>query len=268
VKEYSRNHLAARCYLDAFTDASGCLKVWGRYRSGPRLDRPKNVGYRKDFWGEDGELRAVMERKLAAVEAETAPILRQIPGGELPDVGSVARGKLVEFIAIHMVRTPAYRKLLFDVRSRLLREQGHDRPGHEHVASYVLSDQFWLDATLRQIPTAGSVIASMYWDLVEFPEPWLLTTDQPVVQFPFLMKEQLAMATDPTPGLLNTLEFRFVVGPRHAIVMSWLDAPEEPGVWCGDLRAAADLNRSAGARTDLEFFFHPSLREVKSGEVV
>jgi len=257
MPDHVSNHLAARCYLGGFTDPDGWLMVRGRYGSNSRRARPKSVGFRNYFWGHDDLLRSTIEQRFGIAESNAAPALARIRQVGLPPVGSPQRGALVEFIAIHAVRTPAWRNLIFEVRDRLLREQGHDKPGFEHIADWVRSDDFWIAATARQVPAIGTVLASAYWDLVRFTSPWLLTCDQPLVQFPFLRANERRLAVEARATLLETLEFRFVVDPWHAIVISWIDQVEELQPVNGNLRMAADLNRSVGVRTDQEFFFLP-----------
>lgn len=256
---YRSNHLAARCYLEGFTDEAGFLMVRGRYQSEARRARPNKVGFRNYWWGRDEEVRALAEQRLSLAESAAAGVLRAISNVGLPPLGSKERGALLEFLAIHLVRSADWKELIFNAREHALHANGHDRPGFEAIAAWVRSDRFWVDALLRHIPQAASLLGSTHFDLIRFRQPWLLTSDQPLVQLPFLRVGEQALVSGPRPSLTESAEYRFVVDPHHAIVMSWLDQPEGENVVDGDLAMAADINLAAGARTDTEFFWKPGI---------
>jgi hypothetical protein len=254
---YVSNHLPAKCYLDGFTDETGRLMVVRRHTDVPRPAKPKNVGYRNYFWGREQHLRTAVEQRMSRLECDAADVLREIPRVGLPKPGDPERGSLIQFLALHLVRTPRWRDLIFELRDRELRAQGHDRPGFEALAREIRSDEWWITTLMRHIPQISVLFGSMYWDLLEFERPWLLTSDQPLVQFPFIRHGDRVRIDTPLPGLVNSVEYRFAIDPYRALVLSWFDAPETGDSTNGTYAVAADLNRTVGARTDKEFFFRP-----------
>lgn len=86
--------------------------------------------------------------------------------------------------------------------------------------------------------------------------PWLATCDQPLVAVPFL-PPGTPVPTKTNPPLVETIEFRFVLDPSHALILSWLDAPDWSNWADGDAVLAADINRSIAGNADVEYFHHP-----------
>jgi hypothetical protein len=218
--------------------------------------QPEDVAYRNHFWGKDQELRDQVEEKLASVEANVPRILSAMIDGGLPASGSVDRGLLLEFLAMHFVRNPTWRGLISRFLERQIVDQGHDGPEYEALRQVLRSDRYWIDALLRQMPKVASVLGSTQWALLRFGQPWLLTCDQPLVPVPFLPHGIRVPGKTP-PGLLETTEFRFVVDPAHALILSWFDAPDWPDWIDGDSVLAADINRSVAGNADVEYFHHP-----------
>lgn len=103
-----------------------------------------------------------------------------------PASGSVDRGLLLEFLAIHFVRNPNWRSLISGLIERQVAEQRHEGPEHQGLRTVLRSDRYWVDTLLRQIPQVASLLGSTQWALLRFEMPWLATCDQPLVAVPFL----------------------------------------------------------------------------------
>ncbi|HTA96892.1 MAG TPA: hypothetical protein VK730_04540 [Solirubrobacteraceae bacterium] len=78
----------------------------------------------------------------------------------------------------------------------------------EQAAMYaeVLSDEsMHVTALVRQMSRIASFLCSMHWSVVEFPEDWLISCDQPVVFLPYV-PSPITLASAITPqGLAATL---------------------------------------------------------------
>jgi hypothetical protein len=66
-----------------------------------------SVGWRHGWWGSSGELARGAEAKMTRSENESAPILREV-ASRWP-LCRDDRAAIAQFIAVHTVRTPAWR---------------------------------------------------------------------------------------------------------------------------------------------------------------
>src|ERR1700683_698120 len=124
-----KNHLASCGYLRGFTGAAGRLTAVNIRARTVYRRRPEDVAFRNYFWGKDQELRAEVEQKLSSVETQVPRILSEMSAGRLPASGSSDRGLLLEFLAMHFVRNPSWRRLISTLLERRVVEQGDDAPG-------------------------------------------------------------------------------------------------------------------------------------------
>ena len=145
------------------------------------------VGFQRDFWGDDPELAAEMEARFEGAEKRALDVLTELPS-RWPLTGD-DRGLLAEFLAIHIVRMPSFGGYIRQIGEQANREtiaEGAPKHGFDDAqaavyAELLRSDRIHADGLLRQIPRVGSMLGSMHWSIVEFPEDWLITCDQPVV---------------------------------------------------------------------------------------
>lgn len=258
AQSYVRNHIVTKAYLRGFCDNDGRIGVWNR--TGKRFAAsPNSVGYRKWFFGDDEALRAEVEQKLSAVEHRLPGIRDDMIAGRFPQHSTPDRGLLLEFLAIHVVRNPAWRRLIEDLVERQIVVRGHDAREWEAFREVIRSDRYRVGTMLRQIHEIASILGSLHWTPIRVPEKWLCTCDQPVVVFPRL-QEGARARVDQQTALLDTVEFRFVLDPQHALIMSWLDAPEDHRWRDVSLAVAADLNRSVMGRADADVFHYLGLK--------
>lgn len=256
-----KNHLASCGYLRGFTADDGRLTAVNLRSRTVYRRRPEDVAFRNHFWGKDQDLRDEAEEQLSSVEIHVPRILRTMIDRRPAPSGSADRGLLLEFLAMHFVRNPMWRGLISNLLERQIVERGHDRPEYEGLCEVLRSDRYWVDALLRQIPQVATVLGSTQWALLRFEGPWLLTCDQPLVPVPFLPPGTPIPAKTPS-GLLETTEFRFVIDPSHALILSWFDAPDWSHWAHGNPVLAADINRSVAGNADVEYFHHPDHRPI------
>jgi hypothetical protein len=135
-------------------------------------------------------------------------------------------------------------------RSRARRARVRETARRPQIGSLLVN------TLLRQIPKVASVLGSAQLACLRFPQSWLLTCDQPLVPVP-LLRAAASVPSKTFPRLLETTEFRFVIDPHHALILSWFDAPDWSEWYDGDSVLAADINRSVASNADVEYFHHP-----------
>jgi hypothetical protein len=265
----AKNHTVSRSYLGRWTDDSGRLQVEIRHAgmSVPRL--PEAVGYRKKFWGADPAMREATEQFLSTQfeTGDALSILRALPDSWPIDHDREQWTKLLLFVALHIVRTPQWQREGRSMQERSLSARvtrWQETMPPEAVASvlrHVQSDRFHADLMLGQIPKTASVLGSMHCALLTSGTAPLLSSDHPVVAVPLLRDgESAPIKLIPERGLSNTIEFRFPIGPRHALLFTWLDEPIHEEIVELPLAAVCDLNVSVVYQAESEVYYRPGDR--------
>lgn len=263
MPEYVRNHLTSSLYLEGFADETGRVTVATiGPRSRPvRLAKPENLGYRRYFWGRDAALRREVEQKLSEVESDAAQALRTLPGSWPPSDLVAERAAMMQFLAIHLLRTPGWRHLVRQLGERWIAENGDDYPGEmsrEEMLETARSDDFVASTIMSEIPVLASLFGSMHWSLVSFADPCLVTSDQPVVAVPFQPGGSEEVLPMPAAGLLHTFEFRTAIDPRHLLLLTWIDRDDLAEAIPGTRAIASEANASVRAQADTQWFRHPA----------
>jgi hypothetical protein len=219
------------------------------------------VAYRRKFWGKDAALRQEAEQKLSQVESHAASVLRALPSEWPPPDHGPERAAMMQFLAIHLLRTPGWRQLLTQLGERLVVEQGDDYPGEmsrEEMLATARSDDFAVGTLIEEIPVLASLFGSMHWSLVRFGDPCLITSDQPMVAVPFQPGGTEEISPMPSAGLLHTLEFRIAIDPQHLLLLTWIDRDDLAQPIPGTRAIAAAANASVRAQADRQWFRHPA----------
>lgn len=111
---------------------------------------------------------------------------------------------------------------------------------------------------LKDVPRIASILMSMCWTLVQFDGPLIGSCDQPVVWYPLLQPRHHApIRAIPRSGFMETAEVRFPIDPWQVLLLSWAPQPDLDHPVLGELRHAADVNRSTQAQTDRDWFYQP-----------
>jgi hypothetical protein len=222
--------------------------------------RVASVGWRPGWWGSDADLARGVEELLRKTEDRAAPILREI-GTRWP-LGRDDRAELAQFVAIHVVRGPAWRDA-YDMASlnamseELRRRRWGDRVERMAFAEFV-GDPLRAAAMLKDVPRIGSILMSMCWTLVQFDDLLIGSCDQPVVWYPLLRPQHhVPIRGIPQGGFMDTVEVRFPIDPWRVLLFSWAPQPDIEGPVVGEFRHAADVNRSTNAQTDRDWFYRP-----------
>jgi Protein of unknown function (DUF4238) len=223
--------------------------------------RPENVAYRKRFWGTNEALRRAVEDVLSRIEGPASDILKTLPAGWPLRPGTRGRALVMQFLAIHLIRTPLWRNTITRFRENALAHWQPTLPtgvSYDSLVQHVRSDEFWVAHSVEQIDTMASLLGSLHWSLVRFPTPVLITGDQPLVPVPLLERGQRTrIGTFPPGGLLETIEFRFVIDPCRLLILCWQDSEEHDTLLEGTTAVACDTNRLIRGSADAEWFYRP-----------
>ncbi len=108
-QDYRRNHTASECYIRRFAGCDGKLRVEADGRVDPQLRTPKSLPYTTNFWGSSPSLRRAVEQELAAkLEDGAGEVLDSITRQWPPDRESPRHAAVLQFLALHLVRSPAW----------------------------------------------------------------------------------------------------------------------------------------------------------------
>lgn len=253
-------HLASQCYIRQFAVAD-----FVTLRNRPSIERGPNrrvssVGWRPGWWGSDAALAVEVERLLRVTEDKAAPVLREID--ERWPLGEHDRAQLAQFVAIHVVRGPAWRHAYemasMNAIGEELRRKRYGGQVERMAVTEFFSDPLRAQAMLKDIPRIASILMSMCWAIVGFREPLLGGCDQPVVWYPLLAPQDGApIAALPRSGFMDTIEVRFPINPARLLLLSWAQRPDLKDIIDGEFCHAADVNRSTYAQTDRDWFHQP-----------
>ncbi|MFN8132104.1 MAG: DUF4238 domain-containing protein [Solirubrobacteraceae bacterium] len=249
-------HVVSRVYLKNWARGGSVISVDAR--TGRRERKPvAQAAARRRVWGRHAEVRRQAEERLGAIESETAPILAS-PERHWPIAGR-PRAVLGAFIAMHIVRSPAYRQwndvLAFNAAAREARARPELLGREAEILEALNGDLPRTQSILGQIPHVASAAGSMHWTLIRFDEPLLLTSDQPVVLVGLGADAgHVAVSPMPPDGIMNTLEWRIALTPWHALLLAWHDAPDTIRVLAGTVAQASSLNAACAAQADRHWF--------------
>jgi hypothetical protein len=171
------------------------------------------------------------------------------------------------FLGLHFMRSPAGPQRLLRIQGEVLAKclpdytEGWSDEQTQRFLRAVTSEDFRVQVLLDQIVKAASVLGSMHWTLLEFPAALLATSDQPVTIAPLLAPGESAPVLPLLRGpVFNAEEIRIAVGPRHALLLTWLNEPCDDGIALAGDDVAAHLNRAVICQREDEWFHHPDRR--------
>ena len=225
------------------------------------LEGVAGVGRQFDYWGSNRQLSDAVEQSMTGCEATAIRILRSLDT-RWP-VSDTERVAVVQFVAIHVARTPTFRIFLRRTTEEAIEERV--RPQVQSAAFHTAANVFRGDgmhanALLRQISRIACVLASMQWSLVRFDSDCLITSDQPVVVMPLKATAITPASAMPESGFADTIEIRFPVDPRTLLLLSWAESEDHAVPLEGSLDVASNVNCSTRAQAFEEWFFRPGTR--------
>jgi hypothetical protein len=284
-KAVKNSHIVPRGYLRSFAvNEIIAMHLAGEFTS--REIPVSKAGVLNDFYlrhRRDGTPIHDIEWSLEHIERAAPPILREI--SERWPLSLPEKAILAEFIGTQLVRGPRWRNSHNAFTSnyfagvRASREfEGKQPEGmtyEDAVADAereLSSDTATVAKMLELSRKAMQIIGSMHWTLITFARPWLATSDHPVVIWPLGVpsRQPKKSANFHEGGLTNTLEVRFPVSPCHALLMTWLDLPDDvaPTV-IGNKEIAASVNAFTVAEAEHQWFHLPGVTAPRaSGQLL
>jgi hypothetical protein len=256
-----RHHTITAGYLDRFS-RKGRVAVHrtdgSTFETGPRA-----VGFQRDYWGSDA---AEVEQAFSKTENFALRLLRKLV--DRWPLSTDDRGLLAEFVAMHVIRTPAFSAFVRSSGGRALdeavREQSEQHGVSEDelaaMARGMRSQRYHVETLLGQIGRVGSGFGNMQWNLVRFDQDRLITSDQPVVVVPQGDASVSPASSVPAFGLLNAMEGFFALDPRQLLLMTWADEEDGAQPLSGTYRQACSVNCAVRAQALTEWFSCPGTR--------
>ena len=275
-KVVRRSHVVTRGYLRSFALDEIIAMHLVAESSGIREVPVGKAGVLKDFYlrhRPDGTPVYDVEWSLEHIDKAVPPLLRQI--SERWPLTIQEKAMLAEFIAMQVLRGPRWRNwhaaftadYFTGVRTsgEFDGEEPEGMTIEEALAEterQLSSDTVTLAKMLELSRKGTQIIGSMHWTLLQFERPWLATSDHPVVFWSLDIASRQPKKSDDflKGGLLNALEVRFPISPQHALLMTWLDLPDDeaPTVKCTK-DIAANLNAFTVAEATYQWFHVPGM---------
>jgi hypothetical protein len=268
--KYANNHITTAAYLTGWADpASGQLArirvSTGAGRPPSELKKPRSVGARRRFFGPDPKVRRRAEQRFNFYEDKGIQALNRLGDSWPPrhderiDIGCL--------VGVHMVRTPAF-VAVTGARSRA--EFERKLPSYRETMSAEQIDQlqthfdsstYQIDTMLDLVLKQASLLASMHWTMLEFADPLLASSDQPVSVVPLLVDGQTApVEAAPASGFLACEEIRFPIDPWRCLLLTWIEGFDSERALHPSDGIASEINRATIAQADREWFHHPARR--------
>lgn len=225
---------------------------------------PRAVGYQNDFWGSE-ELATEVEQGFNKVESPVLRLLRNLP--ERWPLSTEDRGALAQFVAVHVIRTPAFGAFARRAGDRALESSVREVAAQHNIdenelaaAAQVMKDQRQhVRNLLGQIGRIGSMFGNMQWNLVQFEWDWLITSDQPVVMLPLQGAVMSPASSVPASGFRDLMEVFFTLDPRQLLLMTWAEAPDSAQPLIGNHRQACSVNCAVRAQALTEWVSRPGM---------
>ena len=255
-------HIVPRTYLANWA-VEGKIGVWLVPDAKRLADQPiENVGTRHRFYARQrpgtGETIHDVEWSLGRGEDAATPLLRSFP--ERWPLTLDEKTQLAELFAYQVLRGPRWKAGYEDATREFLAEWATrpDVDPEAEVDALLLSDSYRLTRMFATALTATAVFASMHWTLVEFERPLLATCDEPVVAWGGADSQPPRSFDIRRSGILECIEIRLPLSPRHAVLMTWADrADDDPARVAGTRDHARNLNAFTVESADRQWFHRP-----------
>lgn len=269
MSKYKDIHVASRFYLARWAGSDGRLQVVTLPDLASESCRPESVGHRPRLWGSSPALRRDVEEALGPHESKAAVVMRSLKTRWPLQADGDERLAIAMFVALHFWRAPDSFAGLRLTQPPLIDKQlrtGSREMSSDQVDQFLklVSSDEWRSSTFKRfLPKTAGAFASMHWTLVEFDEPVLATSDQPVTMVPIMKPgDSSPVRAVPDVGILNCQEIRVAIDPRHALLLTWRDGLDTAMPVVGSDWISAQLNRAVIGQADTQWFHHPDRRPV------
>ena len=235
------HHRVPQWHLRRFADETKRTLV-ARPDGSRRLLAVKRASVVRDYYAfvdARGEFDQGFEVAFGQVETVAARIAREMLADAFPP-RDADRLEFAGFLALQIVRGEMFRvaweRLVATARAVPLRN-------------------FTMHAMVRDLPQLANVLLRMRWRLWRFREPCLFTGDQPVAYWRHGDSPRFFDGIGP----LTAEQVRFVLDPRHVLVLTWEGGTDDERVVERGARVAAAVNRFTGRWCEHELYCHPEL---------
>ncbi len=271
-------HIVPRMYQRAF-EVNGKVAVHADGAADCVPASTKTAGTRPAYYRRtrpDGDLMDDVEASLSVIEHKATQPLRELITGK--PLTAERKGILAQFIAVQMLRGPAF----FEQREQLIvpmveeleaddfTHEGLAAAGGDIVVARKQAVEKYLDSTrslmsmLTRSVKLASIFGYMRWSIVRFDQPALAYSDHPVAMWPMNL-ETTQVFSKQQFGPLSALEVRFPLAPDAAVLMDWVDRSDQHAVSL-DISAASEFNAFTVAQADREWMHRPGAEpEIANG---
>jgi hypothetical protein len=257
-------HIVSRTYLANWA-IDGKIATWLSRERKRLVDQPiENVGTRRRFYARErpisGETINDVEWSLGQGEAAATPLLRSFD--ERWPLALNEKVQLAELFAYQVLRGPRWKAQYEEGTREFLEEWAAraDTPDErdDEVDAFLLSNSRRLTRMFAMALTTTSVFGSMHWTLVEFDRPLMATCDEPVVLWPGAGSHSPQPFEIRRSGILECIEVRLPLSPRHAVLMTWADKRDgDEARIAGSRDHAKNFNAFTVAAADRQWFHWP-----------
>ena len=209
-----------------------------------------------------------VEDSLGVLEGRATRVFAKIDADQLP-LSTTDKAVMAEFIGTQMCRGVQYRGLhrgLFDQREPMLRERVraiYREHAPERIAeaetydiTRVIGKNQVIGASIETSQVMTNVLVNMRWQMVRWPKPVLLSSDQPAICW-------YAPHRSSPWGVSDAVEIRMPLSPTQALVASWHDAPDGAEVVVGDKLAAMSMNHHTQRHRVDWLYWQPNTEPVQ-----
>lgn len=244
-------HIVPACYLRAWElDGKLTVRVDGKCLEMPA----EKVGTRSRAYRRqrpNGDLINDVEGTLSQIEGDAAPLLATL--SERWPVSQEEKSQLAVFFGFQIVRGPRWLSWADALAEAYAATESATDGGTSTPPSTTR-----LLAMLSGGTQMSALVGTMHWSLLEFRSPAVATSDHPMVIWRQGVRSQRPMARPFDLDDIACREIRVPVSPRHAILMTWCDEPDDeaPRISCARQDAAA-LNAFTIAQAERQWFHRP-----------
>lgn len=220
-----RSHIVPKFYLRAWAENER-IAMRDAESGVEEIRNLKTAGVLRDFYlreRPDGDEIYDVEWSLGEAENAAAPLLRKLPKQWPPSPED--RNALAQFLGLQHLRGPAFRvwrRKLIESAATSFAHEGYSADEIKAAVEHQLNATQDNAQMLRLSRVTGSLFGSMHWTLVYFGQPWLATSDQPIVVWPLGRGQMRPSPNDDTVGLTDIFEVFVPLDPSHLLLMSWI----------------------------------------------
>lgn len=259
MASHRHNHVVQKGYLNLFARDERIVSHFVGSDVTKEIST-NDAAVRKNFYvttWPDGTRSTALETAMNKLETPVPAILRRIER-DWP-LAEDDRSALAEYLALQAVRSPAWDHQYRDMTAIWLREK---RDHYDHtdeqwasLEAHVTSDAHRHESMIENQHKLTTLVGSMHWALLVFSNERLVTADHPLV----VMSSEAGAPPGAIPkgGMTEAVEFIFPVGPRRALLLTWIDGIDEQQPRHCNARVASAINAHVLANAQHQWFTTP-----------